>query len=282
MAKVPWNPVTAKLNQAARLTTKAPGAERFFLNKSGSHTANMSSSGQRDRVQKYAARRQLAVAKIMTIGELMRRAGAFTARNNGGPVSLTTEGAFWQTVSGTELWPACHTAPALLLFDGHLPTILPQWADIPNQHAVAQQIVLTFADCVLMPQFVNRIDQALDENFGGKALVAAMELVVAGADALTATIEYQREMVSVYQPLLLTSPVELAYELGRLQPNAAPVTRESLRMIDPKQRLEEVAIISRLDDPNHQVLQILCDTNCRAPNAAIVRQFRELIERELH
>jgi hypothetical protein len=280
MAKAPWNPVTAKLNQAARLTTKAPGAERFFLNKSGSHTANMSSSGQRDRVQKYAARRQLAVAKIMTIGELMRRAGAFDVRS--GPVSLSTEGAFWQTVSGTELWPACHTAPALLLFDGHLPTILPHWADIPNQHAVAQQIVLTFADCVLMPQFVNRIDQALDENFGGRALVAAMELVVAGADALTATIEYQREMVSVYRPLLLTSPVELAYELGRLQPNAAPVTRESLRMIDPKQRLEEVAIISRLDDPNHQVLQILCDTNCRAPNAAIVRQFRELIERELH
>jgi hypothetical protein len=280
MAKVPWNPVTAKLNQAARLTTKAPGAERFFLNKSGSHTANMSSSGQRDRVQKYAARRQLAVAKIMTIGELMRAAGAFDVRS--GPVSLSTEGAFWQTVSGTELWPACHTAPALLLFDGHLPTILPHWADIPNQHAVAQQIVLTFADCVLMPQFVNRIDQALDENFGGRALVAAMELVVAGADALTATIEYQREMVSVYQPLLLTSPVELAYELGRLQPNAAPVTRESLRMIDPKQRLEEVAIINRLDDPNHQVLQILCDTNCRAPNAAIVRQLRELIERELH
>lgn len=272
--------MTAKLNQAARVTTKAPGADRFFLNKSGSHTRNMTSSGQKDRIQKYAARRQLAVAKIMTIGEVMREAGAFDARNGGGPVRLTTEGAFWQTVAGTELFPACHTAPALLLFDGHLPTILPQWAGLTNQ-AIAQQIVLTFAECVLMPQFVNRIDQALDENFGGKALVSAMQLVLDGDDPMEATIEYQRAMVSVYRPLLLASPVELAYQLGRLQPNAAEVTRESLLIVDPAHRLEEVQTLNRLDDPNHQVLQILCDTNCRAPNETVVGQFREQLEREL-
>lgn len=281
MAKVPWNPITARLQQAAGQTSKATGAERFFLNKSGSHTPNMTSSGNRDRLQKYALRRQLAVAKILTIGELMRSAGAFTARNQGGPITISTEGAFWQSVGGTELFPACHTAPALLVFDGHLPTILPHWANIRGHHAVAQQIVLTFAECVLMPQFINRIDQALDESFGGRALVAAMRQVIDGADALTATIAYQREMVSVYEPLLLMSPIKLAYELGRLQPNAQPVTRESLRITDPSHRLAEVQTISRLDDPNHQALQILCDTNCRVPSATEVNQFRGLLEREM-
>lgn len=279
MAKVPWNPITAKLSQAARVTTKAAGADRCFLNKSGSHTPNMTSNGQKDRIQKYAARRQLAVAKIMTIGELMREEGAFESRNGGGPVRLSTEGAFWQTVAGTELFPACHTAPALLLFDGHLPTILPEWAEVTNQQAIAQHIVLTFAECVLMPQFVNRIDQALDENHGGKALVNAMQLVVDGEDALDAAIEYQREMVSVYQDLLqLQTPAELVYQLGRLN---STVTRESLHFVDPDSRLAEVQHASRMDDPNRQVIQILCDINCRAPNETIVRQFRERLEREM-
>lgn len=281
MAKIPWNPITAKLNQAARITTKAPGSGRFFLNKSGSHTANMTSNGQDDRLQKYAARRQQAVAKILIIGEVMRDAGAFAARNNGGPVTITTEGAFWQTVGGTELQPACHTSPALLLFDSHLPTILPQWASVRNEHGIAQQIVLTFAECVLMPQYVNRIDQALDEHFGGKALVAAMHSVIDGASAQEATIEYQQEMVSIYEPLLLMSPFELAYELGRLQPNAAPVTRESLRISDPSHRLAEVQIVNRLDDPNHQAIQIFCDVNCRAPATDPLRQFQMQLTREV-
>jgi hypothetical protein len=281
MAKTPWDPTTAKLNQAAKKTKKPPGAKRTFLNKTGSHTRNMTSNGDKDRMQKYAVKRQLAVGKIMTIGELMRDAGAFDRDGQGNQVRVSTEGAFWQTYQGTKSQPACHTAPALLMFDRHLPTILPEWAKLKNKHAIAKFIVMTFAECISMPLFINKIDQALDENFGGKALIRSMKLIMAGTDALEATIEYQEQMLKTYNDLYLKSPVELAYELGRLQPNAKPVTRESLLIRDPSWRLEEVAIVDRLDDPNHQMLDILTKINSHEPSREELVQFREKIEREM-
>jgi hypothetical protein len=264
-----------KLNAALQIVHKPAGGERYFLNSTGSEFRNMISSGLNDRLQKYARARQLTIAKIMMLGEKLRDAGGL--HHNGGslPRQIAATGAFWQTHKGTEQSPACHTSPALLLFDGHLPIIVPQWAGLPQHAAVAQQIILTFADCVLMPLFVNQIDQAIDESVGGAALVESMQMVQEGASARDATYSYQERMLELYRPLLEISPSELPRVLGRLaaSSSAAAVGGPAPKILNPV----EDEMIARLDDPNRKLIVVYEDICQTEPPQKSLENFEHQI-----
>jgi hypothetical protein len=265
-----------RVAQAIRASRRPSDGRRFVLDTTGT-TKNLTSRGFADRAHKYAEVRQLTVAKLLVLGEKLRDAGAFDRFGTRQGLRVTATGAYWQAFQGTTDWPACHTSPALLLFNRYLPHVLPRWANVPGRHALAVRIIDTFGHCVLMPQSVNRIDQALDEAFGGEALVEAMTLVRDGADAREAVWHYQHEMVEIYEPLTEVSPAELARVLGRLKEvPSGPASGSSFR------NLEEDALIARLDDPNHQVLETYLDVHRRDPPRPAVEAFAGQVDAEIH
>jgi len=241
------------ITKAIQTTQKPPGSDRLHLD-TGGNTKNLTSSSLEDRVVKYATIRQQTVGRIMVLGERLREVGAFDRFGAAGEVRITAAGAFWQAFQGTRDWPACHTSPALLLFNGFLPNVLPQWAHIPGQAAIQRRIVEVFAHCILMPQPVNRIDQALDERFGQEALIGSMEMVRDGASAREATWEYQRKMLQIYDPLANLSPAELVRVLGRLEKPDAAGLKAFLASADTPQA-EEEALIAQIDDPNREIIR---------------------------
>jgi hypothetical protein len=252
-----------------------PQDRRFLLDTTGSRSRRMTSRGSDDRLFKYAAERRMTVAKIMVLGEKLRDAGAFDSFGPRSMVEIGWEGAFWQAFKGTGEGPACHTSPALLTFNKHLPHVLAQWAQISRKGAVQERIVDTFGHCVTMPLFVNRIDQALDESFGAKALVESMEMVRDGASAREATRYFQAEMDETYRLLLDFLPDELAAQLGRLvkdtdpPPDYNPLT------------LVEDAIIARQDDPNHHVIEIYLRVNQSEVPRQTIEQFEMQVQSEM-
>ncbi len=249
-----------RLAEAIKFSQR-PEGPRFYIDKMGTTYKNIRSSSFPARVYKYATERRKTVANLMILGEKMRDAGAFDRFGNKRDVQITSAGAYWQAFQGTAEWPACHTSPGLLLFNKFLPHLLPQWAQIPGQYAVQIRIIVTFAHCILMPELVNRIDQALDESFGEESLVESMEMIRDGASARDGICNYQRKMIEVYRPLLELSPSDLARALGRLRQANPDDPHPELTSTSRSSKTWEDEIIDKLDDPTHKVVRTYLKVN---------------------
>lgn len=134
---------------------------RLYIDTTGSRTKSVSSWNDADRFVLYGARRQETVARLFAHFEIARQVAP--ARKDGHRFDVEPAGAVWQACSGTKDRPACHTAPTHLRIDGGLPTL------VTNSIALRQHIIADFADCMLMPVHVNRIDSVIDVATGKQA-----------------------------------------------------------------------------------------------------------------
>ena len=193
-----------RLNELARKIPTGQ-SERIFINESGSISMDVPSRGLEHRLLEYGRRRLGTVAREMVLVERMLRFGAISPNT-----SVTCTGAFWQAFRGTLEVPACHTSPGLLRFDGHVPTVPLQNVQTVGKWGLMRHLVLVFADCMLMPKMVNRIDSFVDEEIGRRVLADSAEMVlVHGASPREATQEYISTMRELFSFLLNLSPKEL-------------------------------------------------------------------------
>jgi hypothetical protein len=125
--------------------------------------------GSLDRLRKYVSRRQRIAGQLLVLGELIRE-------YKSQPINaITVSGAVWQLHHASGDTNAAHTAPCTLLFNGHLPHV-----PVQDILPLAHEIILNFADVMIMPQGVNKLDTYLDDKFvdSKKAFADAMSLVI--------------------------------------------------------------------------------------------------------
>lgn len=130
----------------------------------------------------YLNRRQQVVGQVLITAELLRTGLAGKIKN------IEATGAFWQLYRGVTGMPACHTSPCLILMNGLLPHVL------AVHPVLKQEIILNFADVMLMPDFINRVDSFVDDKIGSKeAMVEAMRMVMLeGKDYRQALTHYRK------------------------------------------------------------------------------------------
>ncbi len=156
--------------------------------------------GSEERLYQYGLRRAETVGRILLLTRQMLVLDAI-----GPGTRIDTRGALWQGFRGTEGFEACHTSPALLTFDGQLPT-----TPVRNV-GLRRRLVLEFADCMLMSSEVNHwIDCTFDHNVGAHALAAAAVQVAHGKAPDEAGRLFCETMRTQFGVLLDLSPRELA------------------------------------------------------------------------
>ncbi len=133
----------------------------------------------------YLDRRQQIVGQILLTAEKLREKTSLTIK------TIEATGAFWQYFKGIESMPACHTSPCLILFNGHLPHIF------TDNMALREKIIMNFADVMLMPDYINRVDSFVDERIGSKdAMVEAMRMMIIDVADYRKALEHYRQVRS--------------------------------------------------------------------------------------
>jgi hypothetical protein len=266
--------IQQRQREALKTLNRPADGRRLIFDTTGYNTPNMTSSGIADRLAKYAQKRITTVARILVLGQELQKTGGLHPSGKQHPARISASGAYYQAfqVPGSRDNPACHTSPALLLFDTHLPIILPQWAGVPGKAAVALEIVKVFADCVQMPLLVNQVDRGLDDSIGAANLVRAMEHVQQGAAAPEALRQFQLDQSSFYRDLLEASPREIPRLLGYVPP-------EQQFASDPSFSLNpvETAAMERYDSEIRQVVVAYATASEREPPRASMEEFRQFI-----
>lgn len=155
------------------------------------------------RLMAYAERRYSSIARVCVLLALVRDTPGLAL---GAPEVGFTR-AYWQAFGGNSEFNACHTCPALLTFDGQLPSVL------TTNRGLQRHLIVEFADCMLMPLSVNGIDKVTDEQFGRNAFVAAAHhlLHTPGANWQTGLDVFDAQMADVYENarLILFTPTPL-------------------------------------------------------------------------
>lgn len=167
--------------------------ERVMIDTTGNRSRVVPSRTEEERFTIYGRRRYFSIARVLALMELLRDLENLPLKESS--VEVKAVGAYWQAFQGTSDMPACHTCPALLLLNGQLPTLM------TNNLGLRRHIVVEFADCMLMPQLVNKLDRLLDDVSGWEAFErAAFDLLNDRSrkrtwrDALTAYSEGMRQM----------------------------------------------------------------------------------------
>jgi len=142
-----------------------PKGKRIHINPTGSRTRFTPSRSDIERMSTYGERRYYSIARVMALFEILRNYENLAARNS--PVRVKATGAYWQAYRFASDRPACHTCPALLMLDGAYPIMM------TTNMGLRRHIIATFADCMVMPVSINRIDRFFDDKFGWPAFVAA-------------------------------------------------------------------------------------------------------------
>jgi hypothetical protein len=118
----------------------------------------------------YGQARHLSVARIAALFETIRAVEGSDRPNK--RLSVTPAGALWQAYKGNDTDNACHTAPALLLPGGKLPTL------ITRNRGLQRHLIIEFADCMLIPKSVNSIDKVVDDRAGRDAFAMMGEMML--------------------------------------------------------------------------------------------------------
>lgn len=178
-----------RLNQFAVEQTREK--KRVMIDTTGGRSRAVPSRSEDEQFTIYGRRRYFSVARIMALMQLLRDKEGLATR--GHPVKVEAVGAYWQAFQGTEKSPACHTCPALLKLDGELPTLM------TSNKGLRRYLIVEFADCMIMPQFINKIDRLLDDVSGWVAFAEAASGILNDAKqswshALAAYSENMRQM----------------------------------------------------------------------------------------
>lgn len=178
----------ARLNSLVTQTNR--GKDRVMIDTTRRKTFVEPSRSESERFTIYGRRRYFSIARVMALMQVLREREQLWKRNH--PVRVEAVGAYWQAYTGTTESPACHTCPALLMLDGQLPTLM------TSHMGLRRHLIVTFADCMLMPQFINKIDRNLDDVSGWPAFAQAASLVLndrkTWQEAVEAYTESMRQM----------------------------------------------------------------------------------------
>lgn len=174
---------------------------RLHINRTGSQTKSVSSRNDAERFVLYGARRQETVARLFAHFEIARDVAP--TRKGGHRYHVERAPAVWQAFRGTKEHPACHTAPTHLRIDKALPTL------ITNSIALRQHMIVDFADCMLMPASVNRIDSVIDVLAGKEAFAKTSELLL-NKRGMTWDEGLSRFREAMREPLYLPNECERA------------------------------------------------------------------------
>ncbi|MDJ0656369.1 MAG: hypothetical protein QNJ40_19575 [Xanthomonadales bacterium] len=147
-----------------------PQGRRVHINKAGHKTRFTPSRSDHERLTIYGRRRYYSVARVMALFEIVREHENLGGGNS--PIRVDAAGAYWQAFGGTTDAPACHTCPALLMLDGNLPTL------ITHNMGLRRHIIVVFADCMMMPALVNRVDRYFDDSLGWPAFESSASRVL--------------------------------------------------------------------------------------------------------
>lgn len=151
---------------------EVPQGRRVMIDTTGSRTRVVPGTAV-ERMSLYGRRRYISIARVMALLEILRDIEDLPARPK--PVEVEATGAYWQAFQGTTQAPACHTCPALLMLDGNLPTLM------TSNIGLRRHVIVVFADCMIMPALVNKVDRALDDQVGWTAFETAAAEVINGA-----------------------------------------------------------------------------------------------------
>lgn len=181
MAKIP-NDLANRLNKAGLFREKQKQRHYLYHGKAGTLPEQVQGYS---RLRAYLNRRQQIVGQILLTAEKIREKPSQKIK------TVEAKGAFWQYSKGLTNMPACHTSPCLILINQQLPHIF------TDNTGLRQEIILNFADVMLMPDYINRVDSFVDDSIGSKeAMVKAMQLLMFdGADYLKA-LKYYRKVRS--------------------------------------------------------------------------------------
>ncbi len=119
-----------------------------------------------ERLIAYGRRRAESAARVMALGVLTREVERLDLRPKS--VSVAETGVIWQAFQGTKTDHACHTVPTCLKIDGLDPTL------ITSSIALKRNFIVEYADCMLMPDSINRIDRIVDDKIGRDAFAFVM------------------------------------------------------------------------------------------------------------
>jgi hypothetical protein len=136
---------------------------RKHIDTTGNKSQTQGFKTQEGRLMAYAERRYTSVARVCVLLALVRDAPGLALAG----ATIDHAGAYWQAFGGNKDFHACHTCPALLTFNGLLPTVL------TTNRGLQRLLVVEFADCMLMPKSINGIDKLVDEQFAREAFVQA-------------------------------------------------------------------------------------------------------------
>ena len=135
---------------------------RPIVDSTGSRTRFTPGSDAYTRLRKYGERRYLSVCRVMVLMQQLRDLEQPSAA-----VAVRHTRAYWQSVTGTRDMNACHTCPALLTLNDELPTLF------TTNMGMRRHLILAFADCMLMPRWINELDIDIDTALGRDAFAEA-------------------------------------------------------------------------------------------------------------
>jgi hypothetical protein len=176
---------------------------RAQIDTTGSRSQTQGFKTQEARLMAYAERRYTSVARVCVLLALTRDTPGLSLKD----AEVGHAGAYWQAFKGNDDFNACHSCPALLTFDGQLPTVL------TTNRGLQRMLVVEFADCMLMPKSINGIDKLVDEQFARNAFVAAARhiLQTPGAGWEDGLGVFDAQMADVYEnarQILFGAPIQ--------------------------------------------------------------------------
>lgn len=142
--------------------------DRIQIDTTGNRSRRPAVQTEDARLMAYAGRRYTSVARVLVLLALVRDTPGLTRQR----AQVGHAGAHWQAFTGNDEFHACHSCPALLTFDGLLPTVL------TTNRGLQRMLVAEFGDCMLMPKSINGIDKLVDDRIARDAFVAAAHHVL--------------------------------------------------------------------------------------------------------
>ena len=187
----------------ATTATHALPKGRAQIDTTGNRSQSQGFKTQEARLMSYAERRYTSVARVCVLLALVRDTPGRALPN----AKVDHAGAYWQAFKGNADFNACHSCPALLTFDGQLPTVL------TTNRGLQRLLVVEFADCMLMPKSINGIDKLVDEQFARDAFVAAAGhiLQTPGSGWEDGLAVFDAQMADIYEncrTILFGTPIQ--------------------------------------------------------------------------
>lgn len=201
------------------------------------------------RLRDYLNRRQQIVGKILLTAQKIRENPSQKIK------TIEAKGAFWQYCKGLANMPACHTSPCLIVFNQQLPHIF------TSHPGLRREIILNFADVMLMPDFINKVDSFVDDSIGSKeAMVQAMHMLIFEKMDYLKALEHYRKVRSDNLNEFLSGFSPITSSHVAIRNNATgKYTNEEVGVMD--EDLAELRLIFReyIDSdrtpPNYQALE---------------------------